>query len=907
MWSGGAMVGREVELARVDELVGAVPQGKGGVLLVLGEAGIGKTRLLGAAIERARERGVSVLTGSAVAGGGAYRPLSEALAGLLRDARLTGDELRPYRAALGRLLPEWAGETTPSSVDPVVVLGEGLVRLLRTLNGDSGCLLVLEDVHWADGDTLAVLEYLSRVLSTSPLLVAASLREEECPPCVMNRLLPRPEVLSIRLGRLTREDVRALADRCAPSLPERLRELAVAKSDGLPFLVKELVAEGLEGEVPPTFAVLVEQRLAALGPDRRRVLEAAAVLGEPDWTLLGEAAGVPEEGVLGALRAAQPRLVVPEGDALGWRHALTREAVLAGVPPADRAVLARRLGEALLGRDDTRAADLLAAAGERERAAGIYLRLARRDLDRGALRDARALLDRAGGGTAVVIERIRLLTLLGEAEAAVETGAGALGDAVGDDHARLCLRLADAAILLGRWDDAERYADRAGRPADPQVLVIGANAAFGAGDLRRAARLAMAAVEGAERDGDGSAHCQALVVLGQCALRHDFAAARVHYAAAARRAAEHGLLPLRVRALSGLAFIECDDDDPGSPALTEARELALELGQLAEVVAVDLFRAEQRVIVTGPRAVLPLARETADLAARLGLTGAQAVAELFVAYGLAHSGDHTAMETVLDAARSRPHVPLEITALAPAVRGLCRIMARDLAGADRLLTTAVTALRGQHQTVPVAEWGLWALLRTVLGEDGGTALATLRYSSAALRRVNRGALHYADAVAAGRAGRPEEAVRQFAAGDQALVHRGWWRRLCRLLALESAVADGWGDPVRELRADLTAFEDAADEALARTARDLLRRAGAPTRRSRGQTRVPPGLRAAGVTGREMDVLLLVAEGLTNRQIAERLFLSPRTIDTHVANLLAKTGASRRAELGTCLTADRTGH
>ena len=114
--------------------------------------------------------------------------------------------------------------------------------------------------------------------------------------------------------------------------------------------------------------------------------------------------------------------------------------------------------------------------------------------------------------------------------------------------------------------------------------------------------------------------------------------------------------------------------------------------------------------------------------------------------------------------------------------------------------------------------------------------------------------------------------------------------------LAAAVADGWGDPVPALRADLAEHERTGATALARTARDLLRRAGAPTRRGRGDSAVPPRLRALGVTSREMDVLALVADGLTNAQVAERLYLSVRTVETHVASLLAKTGAASRAEL-----------
>ena len=99
-----------------------------------------------------------------------------------------------------------------------------------------------------------------------------------------------------------------------------------------------------------------------------------------------------------------------------------------------------------------------------------------------------------------------------------------------------------------------------------------------------------------------------------------------------------------------------------------------------------------------------------------------------------------------------------------------------------------------------------------------------------------------------------------------LADRPWWQRLLRLLTLESAVLDGWGDPVPAASGRSGRPPGAmATSQLARTCRDLLRRAGAETRRGRGDRSVPPELRARGVTSREMDVLRLVAEGLSNRR------------------------------------------
>lgn len=207
----------------------------------------------------------------------------------------------------------------------------------------------------------------------------------------------------------------------------------------------------------------------------------------------------------------------------------------------------------------------------------------------------------------------------------------------------------------------------------------------------------------------------------------------------------------------------------------------------------------------------------------------------------------------------------------------------------------MTVLRGHASAAPIAHWGLWALLRMVAGRDG-QATEFLRTAPVKLATTNRAALAYSDAVVAGRAGQGSVAAELLATADELLAGQHWWRRLLRLLVLECAVADGWGDPVPALRADLTAFERDGEHLLARTCRDLLRQAGAPTRRGRGSTPVPAALRALGVTSREMDVLGLLADGLSNAEVGRRLFVSPRTVETHVASLLAKTGAADRVGL-----------
>jgi DNA-binding CsgD family transcriptional regulator len=946
------LVGRQGELGTIDGLLDSVGRDHGGVVLVLGEAGIGKSRLLAEAVIRARQRRLVVLLGRAVEGGGTFRALAEALAGGVADDRLAErEEIRPYRVALGRLVPGWArpDDAPGAGIDPAVVVGEGLLRLLRSLGGN-GCLLVLEDLHWADGDTWGLVEYLAGVVAGWPVLIAVSVRDDQPLSGSLARLVRLPAVTALRLPRLDAAEVTVLAEQCLAGAPltAEVRQFLIDRCDGLPFLVEELLAgihagdsswRGSAGSpvpVPPTLAGLIRGRLADLTPEQRQVIEAAAVLGRGlDPVVLSAVVGLAEPVVIDALHAAaRSQLLVEADGGLCWRHALTRDAVLMTVFAPRRAVLARRAAAVCQRRrgpdDQVHAAELLAAAGDGPAAGEILLRLARRQLAAGALRSAEELLARAAATgalrSAVAVERVSLLTLRGEPAAALEVGAAVVDEVRGDEHAELCLRLAQAAVAASRWPVAGRYIDRAGRPDDPRSLVLGADAAFGAGDLDRATRLATAAADraadladkaaapaagqsaapaadeaaaaGADpvgRRGHAEAWCAALTVLGRCAMRRDPDAARDAFARAAQVAAEQGLRALRVTALMGVGSIELYDQ-LGSPALRETRELAIDTGMLAVVISIDLAEVDRLFRVEGPRAAEPAARRNAEQAQRLRLYRSQSMAEMYVASGRAAAGDVAGMDRVLEAALARPHASAEVLGAVSAVRALRYLMSFDLTGASGCLDSGVAALGPDGSSAPGLMWGVWALLRTVIDDRDGEARDRLRASPAVRLAVNRGALQYADAVAAGRAGRPADAEAYFAAADQTLVGQHWWRRLLRLLTLNAAVADGWGDPVAALRADLDGFESTGDERLARTCRDLLRRAGAPTRRGRGHTPVPAHLRGAGVTTREMDVLVLVADGLTNRQIADRLFVSPRTVETHVANLLAKTGAASRADL-----------
>jgi DNA-binding CsgD family transcriptional regulator len=827
----------------------------GGVLVFLGEAGIGKSRLLDFTVAAS---GRTVYRGRAVEGNGSYRAVAQALAGVSGIP----EALRPYRAALGLVVPAWRSPDDSISVDPAVVLGEGLIRLL------DGALLVLDDLQWADPETVALVTYLAEAARGRNLLVAVAARTDE-----PGRFPPTPAMTVLRLDRLAPDDAARLAEALGATAVSELVRVAA----GLPLVIEELASS-------PTLAsglgAIVRSRTDRLTAIQRTVLGAAALLGEaPDWTLLPTVTGSSEPVVLEALEAAHGPLLIPDParpGQLAWRHGLIREHVLAALAAPQRSALAARAAVAL--GDDPAAADLFVLAGQRSRATALLLRLARRDPSApGAL----ALLDRAEPTPAVVAERVRLLTLAGRAPEALELGRGLLGRLRGDAHAAACLDLAEAAVTTRRWADADRYLERAGRPSQPRSLVIAADAAFGPGNLSRARELASSVPSS-----DIPSLVQAHVIRARCDVRTDPDAGRLLYARAAQLAAEHGLAPQRVTALLGLATI--DLDSPGPPvSLLEARELALDTGQLAQVVWIDHLLVDRAIVLDGPAAAAPIAGGAVQLAGQLRLTGLQAVGEAYLALCRQLTGDTSGARCLLEQATARPAAPLEVTAAVSVVEAVRHLLAHDLRAAHGALDEGLRPLLGRDETAPLFAFGLWALLSTVAGEPSIVDLVGAAPASG--RAANRAGLGYASAVLA------RDPV-LLAAADRVLPEPSWWRRLLRLIALEAAVDGGWGDPVPFLRVDLEAFTAHGDEQFARTARDLLRRAGAPTRRGRGAATVPDRLRAAGVTSREMDVLRLVGAGLSNREIAERLFLSPRTVETHVARLLAKTGTATRSGL-----------
>jgi DNA-binding CsgD family transcriptional regulator len=430
------------------------------------------------------------------------------------------------------------------------------------------------------------------------------------------------------------------------------------------------------------------------------------------------------------------------------------------------------------------------------------------------------------------------------------------------------------------------------------VAALRAAVALGLGDVEEALQTARRVVTAAGSDRCPEAVCEALEVVGRCLRRSDPAGSEAAFARGERLAERHGLRLWQVRALSELGAVDLLRTGR-SDRLEEARRRALEAGMLATAAVLDVQLSGCVSVRDGHVAALPAALRGVEEGDRLQLPGVAAAARFFVALGRLCAEQPEAVEPLLTEATALAPDSLDVAFRAPGVRGWAAWLAGDTAAALRSFDACVAVLRGHREAAPTPFWGQWALLATVRRPGDDRARAELRAAGVGVQAGNTAALAYADAVAAARAGSPRDAERLVAAGDDACAGHRYWRHVLHLVLVESAATDGFGDPAGWLRAALADLEPAGEVALARRCRQLMRRLGLPLPRpGRDGLAVPAELRRAGVTAREAEVLDLVAQGLTNAQIAGRLVLSTRTVETHVASLLAKLGVSGRGELRT---------
>ena len=909
------LIGRDAEFGRLRSALGAAQDGMGGMVFLTGEAGIGKSRLASELADEARARGATVLAGRAVPSSASipYRPLTEALLQALRERTFPGDPgLTPWLPALRAMIPTIAGPGGDGHSDHAApVRGEAVLQLLRRFAGATGLLLVLEDLHWADPDTLAVVEYLSDNLSAEGVLCVATCRSDTTSAGteLVARLTGRRAASQLALGRLTAGEVAAMVRACLPSAADGVIARVQQVAEGIPFLVEEsLAASG----VPRSFADGVRSRLAALSDDERLVLHAAALLGRQfDWRLLSAATGLDAGLVAGALEhGVTAQLLAVDADAFRFRHMLTREAVAAELLPPRRVILAARALAALQaahpglpGEWGDLAANLALQAGDQDQAGGLLVASGRSALGRGALatsidtlRRAVELLGDREQRTEAEMLLVEGLALAGRVDEAMLVGDRLItqlpsGGGSGTARVGLHLKLAHAAVDGTRWATARRQLGIAGDllAADPQAdlaaeaAVLNAEVAFADNDIGRARALAESAL--ASPQASPQVRCQALELLGRVLRGQDLDAARDAFEQALATADATGLAVWRLRALHQLGTIDMFDD-ARTDRLSQARRIADELGAASTGAVIDLQLAAVAIFRYELGEAAHHAQSALAISTRLGLAKTRAIGLLFLAEVQALRRDRVGMARFLALAHgAEPGDPeIEGSALAGA-HGMLALLDDDRAGALEGLGRGVAILDTLPQQGPAPYRAVWPLLLAANGHaDAAAAIGNARRIGLAVNRVNRGILGYADEILAGRAGGQHQATELAVAADNELRHYPVWADLARLCAAEPALADGWGQPRQWLETAADTFHRHGIEPLALRCRRLLEQPQ-PSRWSR-----------LGITDRQADVLRLVAEGISNKEIAARLHLSPRTVEKHIESLLRKTAARSRTQL-----------
>ena len=406
--AGDRLIGRDRELARLAEQLDRAVAGEGGIVLLAGEAGVGKTRL---SEELAEAAAMPVLRGAASHDSTpAYGPVVAALRSLLRAAPGALDDCGPLGEHLRLLLPELG--PAPAEVDTRTVR-EAVRCALVTVAGERGALVLLDDLQWSDAATLELLAEMAPTHAETQLLVVVAYRSDEVSrdhPLrrMRGELRRRLDLVEIALEPLEEAGTAALLERAlgeAPSPP--LVRAVHDRSQGLPFFVEELasalsseaqlhsgaagleLAEGSDVAVPETVRDAVLLRCGDLGADGRAAAEAAAVAGERfELEAVVELAG--EAGVGELIEVG---LVHECGEGRGaFRHALVREALYGDVPWLRRRELHRALGERLEARGAAavEVAPHWLGAHDEERARRALLRAASEFEAAHAYRDAAA-------------------------------------------------------------------------------------------------------------------------------------------------------------------------------------------------------------------------------------------------------------------------------------------------------------------------------------------------------------------------------------------------------------------------------------------------------------------------------------------------------------------------------------
>ncbi|MDQ0727109.1 LuxR family transcriptional regulator [Microbacterium sp. W4I20] len=935
------MVGRDADLAEVRRLFDGVREGLPAAVLVEGEAGIGKSRLLREfAGEIARTADVHI--GWCLDLGASRTPYGP-LTGILRSivASMGVDRVRESvgigAEALGMLLPELVSTPTDRERTSPERLRDAIASLIEAAAERVPQVLVVEDLHWADESTLAILSFLLRALGRGRILLLITCRTDDVRrgdavsrfigEATRSRLLER-----LTLERLDARAVRELAEQITgqpmtQAAVDRMQE----RAEGVPFFVEE-IAGCTKGPLPDSLRDLLLSRFDRLGDDARRVVQVASGAERPlSHPLILRLVDLPEERLDEAIReATRSGILVVVDDDYRFRHALLREAVHDDLLPGERARLHRAYAETLeaqcagsdtgdaaalayhwqLAQDDRRA--LIAAAQAMRHAKARYAFASAARFGEMVLELWPQVPDAAD---AVGVDRLDLLLVLGSVLRNAGDGERALAvanlafDEIDPEtvdprqHARLLRNKALYLVNLGRLGAIpllqealtiaeERLDDEVFRA---ELLNHLASRHMISGDRAEALRLA----DEAERAAAGAESTDQLSVAANVrggSLAHlgeveagvrEYERARVLAAGTSAemryRVNYSDLLTLLGRYREAVEIAE--------EGLRRARELRVErtsgsimvqnmIAPLLELGEID--RVEEmlsRDFVQGTLRVFRMYMSMTRVCA-LAWRGRSAEAEelmqewlpafletgeserqiwydrvtMIVAVAQSAGRPQAALDTILEMLQDdRPallhqrRLMLEGGALIAELRA----EGAEVGAASEILRAAWTA------QPPQLQGDAWSLILDALLDPRPESV------DAALHRADGDDVPITFRV-----------VLRLERGRM-LVHAGDRAAATVVLDEATAIADQLGHA--QLQAAVTRFASDAG----------LRAANGPVATGAAD--------AESLTARERQVLELIAEGLSNRQIGERLFISVKTVSVHVSAVLRKLGVSTRTE------------
>ncbi|MEV6410879.1 AAA family ATPase [Kribbella sp. NPDC051718] len=956
------LVGRDREIARLDRLITDARDGRGSAIFLLGEPGIGKSRLGAVCTTMAFGRGLATLRGRVGAMGTmvAFRPFTEAFLSLIRRGEMPDPgPLGPYRQVLGRLIPEWDDGDSHEAGLSAVVLGEAILRLLGLIAADRGVLLVMEDLHDSDPETLAVIEYLLDNLEDQSVVLLCTLRAEQGSGLDLARLADqRGTAQVVELQPLDRQEVRELAAGClevsADGVPDELAERLWQDSAGIPFIVEELlqeadrtgqlladangtvrVVEGLQTVVPPAVIRSINSRTSRLSSQSRELLLLAAVIGHRfPLSVVRQAGGVDERLLLATLRAGlAAQLVGPDEPVPDWyafRHPLTADALLAGLTPTERSAFAIRCANAieqlhpeLPGEWCPMAAELTQSGGDPVQAGRLFAQAGRRAFDEGSMASAVHLLDRAHtllAGDSDLVYRSEVLSSL--LLAAGENGQfdhPAADAAVIEklenqnlDHrlvAALYVRLAGLENLAGRWSSASTHVAIARsmlgeNAADVDLAPVDAMAAHlelaktSPGRLKSAAEFATRAAAAAERANLPSVAVDAWQQLGMLARQHDLEQSVSYFRRARQVATENNLALQRVMSHLYQAGTICLAEGDVSE-LDHARLQALQIGAIPTAYEIDGALGLQAILRSEYAKAEEMIAACLEVTQRLKLSRGAPYELVTMAVLAAHQGKRAEMETTLgELATWGERASHELPLSYGLARTFCALLEENRELAESEMAQAL-AYDAQNPTTfhMAGKNGLGLLLGVLAGRNGWPHFEAVSATAGSKMRWNRQFVQLAHAVLLGRSERTAEAAEAVAAALESSEIYPMARHLGLRLIAEPAAADGWGEPVVWLRQAEDYFHNAEVPAVASACRSMLRQLGATvSQRRTGSDQVPAHLRQLGITTREYEVVQLLVDRIGNKSIASRLHISPRTVEKHVASLMTKTQQPDREAL-----------